>query len=73
MSTDSAVTKKKSRMMFRSSSSDLVWFIATRRRDPLSNPLVYQEPSARSLLSTHRSRLRTPRRAGPAFRSTVAV
>ena len=49
---------KNSSMISRSCAIDSAALIATRRWEPLSRPLVYQEFSARSLLITHRSRPR---------------
>ena len=48
-------TAKKSSMISRRCGIDSAALIAVRRCEPLSRPLVYQEPSARSLLITHRS------------------
>ena len=47
--------KKKSSMIARSCGIDSAALIETRRWEPLSSPLVYQEFRARSLLMTHRS------------------
>ncbi len=47
--------EKKSSIIARSCAIDSAALIATRRCDPLSSPLVYQEFNARSLLITQRS------------------
>src|SRR5258708_2590460 len=47
--------RKNRPTMSRSSPRDSALFTAVRRCEPLSRPLVNQEPSARSLLMTHLS------------------
>jgi hypothetical protein len=46
---------KKESMISWSASSDSARLMAVRKEDPFSSPFVYHDPSARTLLITHRS------------------
>ena len=54
-------TPKNSLTIWRSLATDSAPLMATRSSEPPSRPFVYQEPSARTLLITHRSWLCTRR------------